>query len=370
MDNVRNTWKNKPGVIILSVLLILVILMLLAVLLVRGIINKNDSRSSTEAPVASVTFVATSAEQIITPTTTNTKVVVATKAASTATPFDTPPPKRVTATPTKRLPTATKTASPKTINTPTPNPAPTDTPTAIPSEQSFADILNNGHFDAEFDNNGVATGWSSFNTDGAIISFEAETAELSIENGDFAQRITIAESTKQDSYAGIYQTITVVPGGSYSMTLYGQIRTPFGDVEKSNYGYRMQYAIDWNGGTDWQAIPAAEWIELPWDEQLINGEHLFFLDYATEVIPPNDTMTLFVRAWKKWPNDVGGQFTLDSFTLDGPVPTAMADNALPETGGVERHTSAFADPRVWVSVLILLVLLGGALWQQRHAFRR
>ena len=367
MNNIRNTWKNKPGVVILSVLLILVILMLLAVLLVRGVINKSESRSAAEAPIASATIVATSADQAAAATATNTKVV-STKIAPTSTPMNTPTPKRVTATPTKRPPTATKTPTSEFTKTPTPKPVSIDTPTA-PSPQ-MDDVLHNGHFDTEFADNGVATGWTPFSTDGAIISFEAETWEPAIENGDFAQRITIAKSTQQDAYAGIYQTVNVVAGESYSLTLYGQIRTPFGDVEKSNYGYRLQYAIDWTGGTNWQAIPGYEWIELPWDEQLIDGENLFFLDYGTEVIPPNNKLTLFVRAWKKWPNDVGGQFTIDSFTMEGRVPTAMTDNALPETGGVERPALTTTDPRLWVSVLILIVLIGGALWKQRHAFRR
>lgn len=363
MDNIRNTWKNKPGVIILSVLLVLVIIMLLAVLLVRGIIVKNESQSSAGAPVVTATFVASTADQnAAAPSATAINTPIATKIVVTATPAPTDTP-ALTATSTRK-PTATKSPT----KTPTPKSKPTKTPTAVPPQ--IGELLNNGHFDATFGDDGAADGWTRFDNGSATILFSAETWEPAVENGDFAQRITIANATQPDRYAGLYQTVPVIAGESYSLTLYGQIRTPFGNVATSNYGYRMQYAIDWDGGTDWQAIPADEWIELPWDEQLIDGENLFFLDYSTELIPPGDSLTLFVRAWKKWPDPSEGQFTIDSFSLKGLVPATVTGETLPETGGAGLHPPAPADPRVWGSAFILLLLVGGALWQQRRWLRR
>jgi len=357
MDNIRNTWKNKPGVIILSALLVLVILALLAVLFVRGVVFRAGSRTAAEVPV--VTTQSAPNEQqpdasapTATATLPATKVV---KATATAKPTNTP---AATATP-KPKPTATKGVPTK---TPTPLP-PTDTPT--PSAPQIGNLLQNGDFEAGFGEDGVALGWQAFRNDAATVIFAPELWQSAIHDGDAAQRITITDATQPNRYAGLFQTVNVVPGKAYSLTLYGQIRTTFGDVGKSNYGYRMQYAVDWSGGTDWQAIPDDEWIELPWDEQLIDGSNMFFLDFSTELLPPSNTMTLFIRAWNKWPDQLEAQYTLDSLSLVGEQPAAV-DEPLPETGGASAAPPATSDPRVWGGALFIVALLGGTLWRQRQ----
>ena len=62
------------------------------------------------------------------------------------------------------------------------------------------------------------------------------------------------QATQPDGYAGVYQTVDVVPSEPYTFTIHGQIRTGYGDVEASSHGYRVQYAVDLDGGTDWTVL--------------------------------------------------------------------------------------------------------------------
>ncbi|RME41524.1 MAG: hypothetical protein D6796_15745, partial [Caldilineae bacterium] len=40
LESIKNTWKNKPAIIILSAVLVLVIILLLAVIVYRGIVSR------------------------------------------------------------------------------------------------------------------------------------------------------------------------------------------------------------------------------------------------------------------------------------------------------------------------------------------
>ncbi|MFQ5578426.1 MAG: hypothetical protein ACE5G8_15700 [Anaerolineae bacterium] len=281
------------------------------------------------------------------------------QAAPTATPTPTPKPTKVvkpaTASSTPSKKTATPTAKPTKRPTATPTPQPTDTPTP-----ERVNVIRNGGFEWGFAENGVANQWRGFTNGGAKYIFAAEQWPLAVRNGDQAQRITVYEAHLPDRYAGIYQTVAVVPGQAYWLTMHGQSRTDFGDVKESQYGYRMQYAVDWSGGTNWQDIPAEEWVELPWDEQLLDDAGVEFLDYSANLVPPTGRLTLFIRVWNKWPNPLEAQYTLDTISLIGPQPEeVLFDQPLPDTGGADG-TGLPADPRVWGSILFLIVLLAGA----------
>ncbi len=356
MDSIKNTWKNKPGIIIVSVLLVLAVIMLISVLFVRGIISRGDTELTADAP-AKASIVATTPtssttsgeENAITPTATTkatNTVALATKAPTAIKTPKATSTKKATATPKPKLPTATL--------------APTDTP-----ELEIVNLVANGGFEWGFTDEGVAKSWHKFDNGSALVLFTDEPWDKAILSGDNAQRITIVDATKPDRYAGIYQSFNVVPGEVYSLTMNGQIRSAFGDISASNYGYRMQYAIDWAGGTDWTTIPSEEWVELPWDEQLLDGDNMFFLDYSAEVVPPTEKITLFIRAWSKWGDGLESQYTLDALSLVGPKPVEAAlDNPLPTTGGASASEIPM-DPRVWVSAILLLFLIGGALWRKQ-----
>jgi hypothetical protein len=114
--------------------------------------------------------------------------------------------------------------------------------------------------------------------------------------------IEIRNAAERDRYAGIYQTVAVVPGQSYKLTIKGLVRSLEGSITASDYGYRLQYGVDYEGGTAWELVPDQNWQEIPWDEQPlndpVNGTYRFDT-FETTLTARSDKLTLFIRAWKK-----------------------------------------------------------------------
>lgn len=254
------------------------------------------------------------------------------------------------------------------------------------------EVLKNGSFEEGFDSMGVGLTWGSFRTADAAINFSAETATPFIAAGAAAQRISLDKATVPDQYGGIYQTVEVKPGQVYTLTLNGQIRSKLGSVEASSYGYRLQYAFNYNGAVDWQSLPADAWVELPFDEQSLEASEYTFGRFTTQVTPTGGRMTLFIRAWNKWADQSLGEYTLDDLSLMGPVtrvttrtvtvplltsagaPPAssqagsssqasgeeeMIDQPLPTTG--VQLTALSSDSRLWGAVIVLTLLALGAI---------
>jgi hypothetical protein len=370
MQTVKNTWRNKPSVIFLVILFVLLIFLLLASLLIRSEVFKRGPNDLAGLPptetATGTTSEATEAAMVQENTPTPTRVLQG------VTPGTSP-----TNTP---VPGASPTNTPVPGTSPTPTPpqastraAPTSVPNHTPTAEKVAmqtvNVLRNGGFESGMDEAGIGLQWNSFTNGGAKYIFAPEAWPLAVYQGDFAQRITIYEAHQPDRYAGLYQRVYVVPDQKYTLTLHGQIRSKAGDIQVSQYGYRMQYAIDWHGGTDWTVIPAESWIELPWDEQLIDGPGIKFFDYSATIAPPHNRLTLFIRAWNKWPDPVEAQYTLDTLSLIGPSPgQVMIGQALPITGTGPELTAFFTEPRFWASLIFLIFLIGTALW--RHKYRR
>lgn len=296
---------------------------------------------------------------------------------------------------------ATATPDAATDATETPVPAPTSTPAAAsgstggdfsvsPSDQpptvvetiETDELLENGSFEEGFDSSGVGEGWGSFKSNAAVIGFSPETAEIYVKDGESAQKISVDNVQASDQYAGIYQTVTVIPGETYTFTLNGQIRSPLGDIQESSYGYRVQYAVDDAGGADWRDVPAEDWVELPWDEQLIGSQTITYSRHMASLAATSEEMTVFVRTWNKWMAPGLTEYSLDSLSLIGPVrrqeivtPTAplplasagggdqMINEPLPVTG--LNNNNLMADGRFWGGVLVLSLLVVGAIYRAK-----
>jgi hypothetical protein len=301
------------------------------------------------------------------------------------------PEEEITPTPTRvvgETPTAEPTAEPTEEATPAPTIAPTVVVTSTgadftlsPSDTTSAGVslepserFVNGGFDAEFDDSGVGTGWQYFKTDGAIVSFSSEEYAPLIKEGSSAQRISVQEAFEPNHYAGIYQTVKVVPNQLYTLTINGQVRTYYGDVEQSGYGYRVQYAVDLDGGQDWRKIPENAWVELPWGEEKYGSDAPEFSEYSTVVTPTSDEMTIFIRAWNKWADPKLVEYTFDSLSLVGPDPAKvvvqvvteeqMVDGALPVTGA-GNLADFITDGRFWGALLVLVLLAIGATYRAK-----
>jgi hypothetical protein len=216
------------------------------------------------------------------------------------------------------------------------------------SQQAGPNVENlviNGGFEQGFQEQfGVAYGWGGFSNGSAVVGWNSETWEKAVAAGQYAQFFEIKQAKERDRYAGIYQTIHVVPGQQYKLTLKGLIRSEEGDISASDYGYRLQYAIDGDGGTAWELVNSDDWREIPWDEQPLYApdEAVYRLDtFETTITASSDKLTLFIRGWKKWINDGSGVFNLDEISLVGPAPAAFQ---APAAQAVAAGSSARPDP--------------------------
>lgn len=216
-------------------------------------------------------------------------------------------------------------------------------------------LVINGGFEQGFQEQfGVAYGWGGFSNGSAVVGWNSETWPKAVVAGQYAQFIEIKEAKERDRYAGIYQTIRVVPGQQYKLTIKGLIRSEEGDVSRSDYGYRLQYAIDGDGGTAWELVNPDDWQEIQWDEQPLYGadETTYRLDtFETTITASSDTLTLFIRGWKKWINSGSGVFNLDEISLVGPAPAEFqAPAAQPVAAGSSARPGPEAETTAGLTV--------------------
>ncbi len=200
-------------------------------------------------------------------------------------------------------------------------------PKPVFSQDGASDIQNlivNGGFEGGFQEAfGVGYGWGGFSNGNAVVGWNYDDWDAVVGDGEFAQRIEIRDAVDLNRYAGIYQTVSVVPGQQYKLTLNGLIRSEEGDIALSDYGYRLQYAVDYDGDIAWELVPEEEWKELPWDEQPMSDppDGVYRFDnFETTITARSDKLTLFVRGWKKWLNNGAGIYDLDEISFIGPAP--------------------------------------------------
>ncbi len=232
------------------------------------------------------------------------------------------------------------------------------------SEPVFSERIRNGSFEDGFKDHRVGLDWTPFDNGSAVFEFMDETWPPAVFDGQHAQRIQVREASQPDRHAGIYQTVSVVPGETYDLSLHGQIRSGYGDVKISEYGYRIELGIDYNGGQDWTAV--SDWTNLPWDEQRLDSDFLFFYDYVVPIVATGPRLTIFIRTWNKWPDPGQVEYTLDDISLTGPTPSEEIafNEPLPATGGVPMSVSGIV--RTVLSVVVLCLLVAGAVWQVRR----
>jgi len=228
----------------------------------------------------------------------------------------------VVATPEEAKPTATLTSTPTPIAT-------LGLPSAAVPAVSRAEVLTNGSFEDGFEN-GIGVGWHAFNNSDAEFGWADETWSALVWDGGHAQHMEIWDAGVFDRYVGIYQTVSTVSGASYELTMHGVIRSNEGNVQASSYGYRLQWGVDYNGGSDWQAVDG--WTDVGWDEQPLDAESYTLGSYTTTLKATSASTTLFIRGWKKWPTRGSYvKFTVDGVSLRGASTGAMAGK-MPDTG--------------------------------------
>ena len=232
-------------------------------------------------------------------------------------------------------------------------------------------LIQNGSFEEGFvEGLGVANDWGYFHSSNVDPGFYDDSWELVVADGEHAQLIELINATTTDTYAGIYQTANVSPDQSYKLSFKGLVRSDEGSIEASNYGYRMQYAIDLSGNEDWQEV--TDWVELPWDEQPREGPASgagFVMHSAEETFTATgDSVTIFFRAWKKWAGSGEGNYDIDAVRL-----VAIEDEETEEPAEPLPETGATAQPvrnsnLVWLvaSAVVILLLIGSVFLRQRR----
>lgn len=205
---------------------------------------------------------------------------------------------------------------------------------AVATLASEENVLANGSFEHGFspiDGCGmVGNQWSCFTNGGAAnYGFYDDQWDLTVSEGDHSQLIEIntkgMAAADADRYAGIYQTVRVVPGAKYDFGLRGMIRTT--DMTGDPWRYRVQ--VGWAAGPNvpWQQVN--NWTDVGWNTYYEREKPGGFSGFRTVLIPDSEVITIFVRVWKKW----GVPFqeldvNLDAIALVGPSPNQV----MPHTG--------------------------------------
>ncbi|MFH1084206.1 MAG: hypothetical protein V1772_00385 [Chloroflexota bacterium] len=228
--------------------------------------------------------------------------------------------------------------------------------TTLAASAASVNVVQNGSFEDGFVN-GVGQGWTGFDNGGRVyIGYDSEKDAKTIYDGKAAQRIVIRTTglpgSDRDRYAGIYQVVKVVPNERYMFSFYGMVRSTEGTEKQSKHNYRFEIGYDYDGGTNPWAV--TEWKEMDRWAEYAMAKPGKFLGYALGVTPTSDKLTIFVRAWKKFPTP--GQeafFTVDAVSLQGADPArAGATAAQPADKGKTLPATGAGS---------LLPLLGAAL---------
>jgi hypothetical protein len=231
-------------------------------------------------------------------------------------------------------------------------------------------VIVNGSFEEGFDWDGVAHAWTAFaTTSGAVYAWADETHVAHVSHGEHAQLMRIMGPGKPNQFVGIYQTVEVVPGETYTLTLHGLIRSSLASEDYKPLAFRLQWAADDRLEADWNAVEPEDWIELGWNDVQLDVKNPAMNAYVVQITPQTSTLTLYLRGWSKWAffqSEV--KFYVDGVVLEGPVPAARGaavppgeQAAMPTTGG----TTGWVIPIAGV-----ILVLGLALWEVRKIWAR
>ncbi|MBI5028953.1 MAG: hypothetical protein HZB51_00395 [Chloroflexi bacterium] len=193
----------------------------------------------------------------------------------------------------------------------------------ITSAGGYSERLVNGDFEEGFGANGVGSNWVGFDNGGtAFYHFQDDVSPAFNYNGKHSQLMEISTVkyavSEPERYIGIYQTVSVVAGQPYTLSLHGEMRLLPTDLDFNNWSYVVQYAIDQNGGTDWGKV---DWQTLPWNNNYDWMKPGPLSHFSTIINATSNKMTVFVRALKKFPTPYRDLFVnVDGISLMGPIP--------------------------------------------------
>jgi hypothetical protein len=199
---------------------------------------------------------------------------------------------------------------------------------AAPSGLAVVDreMLFNGNFESGFATipgcGAVGRGWGCFTNGGSIVYglFDDQWAPV-VADGTHSQGLELNTmqyaASETDRFAGIFQTLFVVPGGNYQLQIQGLMRETQPDPKEDPWRYRVQWGYTADGSTDWTLVN--NWTELPWDKIDERTSPTGLQSYSTNFVPGTSKITLFFRVWKKWGTAYKDlNVNLDAISLFGP----------------------------------------------------
>jgi hypothetical protein len=149
--------------------------------------------------------------------------------------------------------------------------------------------------------------------------------------GSYGASLHMQSTDQPDAHLGIFQTATVNPGDSYLFVMSGTIQAQPG-ASSPDINNRIRVGFDHTGGTDWWATPEEGWNKVPWQEQELEFDSTGTDDpdlaeiesYFTVIRTRSNRLSIFIDAWRRWPNWRTTIFTVDCVTL---VPLSQIDVA-------------------------------------------
>lgn len=205
-----------------------------------------------------------------------------------------------------------------------------------------SNLINNGNFEAEFygvpelgfeppESGAIPVNWSWYRSQAygkyniyAVEGFGLQCPDdfRLFTGSNLSMAFHIQSSDQPDARLGIYQTVAVTPGQQYLFAMKGFIQAQPG-ASSPDINNRIEVLFDQSGGSDWQAVDHAKWTPLPWREQELEFKTSGADDpdlaqvesYYTIVKPTSNSMTVFVEAWRRWPNWRTTVFTVDCVSL-------------------------------------------------------
>ena len=178
----------------------------------------------------------------------------------------------------------------------------------------IAEFLKNGNFESGFAPSGIALNWNTFNNGGRITyAYYDDTWQPAVPEGKHSQLIEIWNlglsefdpTQEPDRYAGICQVVAgLTPNSQYYLNASGLVRISATETVSStltDWSYSAQVGVLNGPSADCGAwAQVANWQTLPWTTEYRDTPTKFNA-YTATFFAPSDTITLFFRAWKKWP---------------------------------------------------------------------
>jgi hypothetical protein len=303
-------------------------------------------------------------------------------------PTFTPTPTPLPPTPTPLPPTPTPTASETTATPTTIAPTPTEEPPAVGGSDTeiagsgetkavayavrevviVGDAIENGSFEDGFQDNGVGESWTGFDNGGvATYTWLEELQAVHVSHGERAQLMQLTGAGQPDRYMGVYQTVEVRAGETYTLSLHGLIRSSDAGDSNRPYGHRMQWGIDYQGSQDWRAV--GEWVDTGWNDIPLDKQDPTMNYIQLPIVAETDKLTLFVRGWTKWPTQSIANFYLDGVFLHGPVGVEEKREVVTTDWGAGESMPTTGGGAAWVPLVGALFVGGVALYEVRKASR-